>query len=96
MYFLDSAFFFSNLNITFLSRQAYLQFATEDEAKAMARFYNSNVTASVCGRSVRVSHSMTYPTIQVSRASALPPAPQLTPHELTSSLETFQIPLKLS
>ncbi|XP_029917119.1 matrin 3-like 1.2 [Myripristis murdjan] len=47
-----------------LRPEAYLQFATEDEAKAMARFYNSNVTASVCGRSVRVSHSMTYPTIQ--------------------------------
>lgn len=32
----------------------------------MAKFYNSNVTASVCGRPVRVSHSMSYPTIQVS------------------------------
>lgn len=31
----------------------------------MAKFYNSNVTASVCGRPVRVYHSMTYPTIQV-------------------------------
>uniref|UniRef100_A0A4W6C3G9 Matrin 3-like 1.1 n=1 Tax=Lates calcarifer TaxID=8187 RepID=A0A4W6C3G9_LATCA len=39
-------------------------FATEDEARAMAKFYNSNVTASVCGRPVRVSHSMSYPTIQ--------------------------------
>lgn len=47
------------------SDQAYLQFATEDEARAMAKFYNSNVTASVCGRPVRVSHSMSYPTIQV-------------------------------
>uniref|UniRef100_UPI003AAC8A43 matrin 3-like 1.2 n=1 Tax=Centroberyx gerrardi TaxID=166262 RepID=UPI003AAC8A43 len=47
-----------------LRPEAYLQFATEDEAKAMAKFYNSNVTASVCGRSVRISHSMTYPTIQ--------------------------------
>lgn len=48
-----------------LPDQAYLQFATEEEARAMAKFYNSNVTASVCGRPVRVSHSMTYPTIQV-------------------------------
>ncbi|KAM3866932.1 matrin 3-like 1.2 [Diretmus argenteus] len=47
-----------------LRPEAYLQFATEDEAKAMATFYNSNVTASVCGRSVRISHSLTYPTIQ--------------------------------
>ncbi|XP_029020205.1 matrin 3-like 1.2 [Betta splendens] len=47
-----------------LRPEAYLQFATEEEAQAMAKFYNSNVTASVCGRPVRVSHSMTYPTIQ--------------------------------
>ncbi|KAF7654393.1 hypothetical protein LDENG_00070710 [Lucifuga dentata] len=47
-----------------LRSEAYLQFATEDEARAMAKFYNSNVTASVCGRPVRVSHSMSYPTIQ--------------------------------
>uniref|UniRef100_A0A3B4URT1 Uncharacterized LOC111233519 n=1 Tax=Seriola dumerili TaxID=41447 RepID=A0A3B4URT1_SERDU len=47
-----------------LRPEAYLQFATEEEARAMAKFYNSNVTASVCGRPVRVSHSMTYPTIQ--------------------------------
>uniref|UniRef100_A0A665U1A2 Matrin 3-like 1.1 n=1 Tax=Echeneis naucrates TaxID=173247 RepID=A0A665U1A2_ECHNA len=47
-----------------LRPEAYLQFYTEEEARAMAKFYNSNVTASVCGRPVRVSHSMTYPTIQ--------------------------------
>ncbi|KAG7219137.1 hypothetical protein INR49_019299 [Caranx melampygus] len=47
-----------------LRPEAYLQFTTEEEARAMAKFYNSNVTASVCGRPVRVSHSMTYPTIQ--------------------------------
>ncbi|XP_026198381.1 matrin 3-like 1.2 [Anabas testudineus] len=47
-----------------LRPEAYLQFATEEEARAMAKFYNSNVTASVCGRPVRVSHSMSYPTIQ--------------------------------
>lgn len=34
----------------------------------MARFYNTNVTASVCGRPVRISHSTSYPTIQVSSA----------------------------
>lgn len=32
----------------------------------MANFYNGNITASVCGRPVRISHSMSYPTIQVS------------------------------
>uniref|UniRef100_A0A673B133 Matrin 3-like 1.1 n=1 Tax=Sphaeramia orbicularis TaxID=375764 RepID=A0A673B133_9TELE len=32
----------------------------------MAKFYSGNVLPSVCGRAVRVSHSMTYPTIQVS------------------------------
>ncbi|XP_056151171.1 matrin 3-like 1.2 [Lampris incognitus] len=47
-----------------LRPEAYLQFATEDEAKAMAKFYNSNVTASVCGKPVRICHSQTYPTIQ--------------------------------
>ncbi|KAK2904576.1 matrin 3-like 1.2 isoform X1 [Channa argus] len=47
-----------------LRPEAYLQFATEEEARAMAKFYNSNVMASVCGRPVRVSHSMSYPTIQ--------------------------------
>uniref|UniRef100_A0A3Q0SYX8 Matrin 3-like 1.1 n=1 Tax=Amphilophus citrinellus TaxID=61819 RepID=A0A3Q0SYX8_AMPCI len=41
-------------------------FATEEEARAMATFYNSNITASVCGRPVRISHSLSYPTIQVS------------------------------
>ncbi|XP_040903929.1 matrin 3-like 1.2 [Toxotes jaculatrix] len=47
-----------------LRPEAYLQFATEEEARAMAKFYNGNVSASVCGRPVRVTHSMTYPTIQ--------------------------------
>lgn len=45
--------------------QAYLQFETEEEAQAMAKFYSNNITASVCGRPVRISHSMSYPTIQV-------------------------------
>ncbi|KAM6952748.1 matrin 3-like 1.2 isoform 2-T2 [Lycodopsis pacificus] len=47
-----------------LRPEAYLQFSTEEEARAMASFYNSNITASVCGRPVRVSHSLSYPTIQ--------------------------------
>lgn len=50
--------------------QAYLQFQTEEEAHAMAHFYSSNVTASVCGRPVRISHSSTYPTIQVTPSSS--------------------------
>ncbi|XP_019713781.1 matrin 3-like 1.2 [Hippocampus comes] len=44
--------------------EAFLQFATEEEARAMVKFYNGNVTPSVCGRPVRVNHSLTYPTIQ--------------------------------
>ncbi|XP_054648063.1 matrin 3-like 1.2 isoform X2 [Dunckerocampus dactyliophorus] len=44
--------------------EAFLQFAKEDEARAMVKFYNRNVSASVCGRPVRVNLSMTYPTIQ--------------------------------
>uniref|UniRef100_A0A3P8Q1Z9 Matrin 3-like 1.1 n=1 Tax=Astatotilapia calliptera TaxID=8154 RepID=A0A3P8Q1Z9_ASTCA len=47
-----------------LRPEAFLQFATEEEARAMANFYNGNITASVCGRPVRISHSMSYPTIQ--------------------------------
>ncbi|RVE67602.1 hypothetical protein OJAV_G00104560 [Oryzias javanicus] len=48
-----------------LRPEAYIQFQTEDEARAMAKFYgNGNVTVSVCGRPVRVSHSLSYPTIQ--------------------------------
>ncbi|KAM9376610.1 uncharacterized protein KZ484_009155 isoform 2-T3 [Pholidichthys leucotaenia] len=47
-----------------LRPEAFLQFTTEEEARAMAKFYNSNVTAMVCGRPVRVSHSMNYPTIK--------------------------------
>ncbi|XP_068180960.1 matrin 3-like 1.2 [Antennarius striatus] len=47
-----------------LRPEAYLQFETESEARAMAKFYNSNVTASVCGRPVRISHSVSYPTIR--------------------------------
>lgn len=50
--------------------QAYLQFQTEEEAHSMAHFYSSNVTASVCGRPVRISHSSTYPTIQVTHSSS--------------------------
>ncbi|XP_037318258.2 matrin 3-like 1.2 [Pungitius pungitius] len=47
-----------------LRPEAYLQFATEEEARAMASFYNGNIKATVCGRPVRVSHSLSYPTIQ--------------------------------
>uniref|UniRef100_A0A3B5M4X5 Matrin 3-like 1.1 n=1 Tax=Xiphophorus couchianus TaxID=32473 RepID=A0A3B5M4X5_9TELE len=38
---------------------------TEAEAVNMAKFYNGNVTATVCGRPVRITHSLSYPTIQV-------------------------------
>jgi hypothetical protein len=60
--------------IVFNIQQAYLQFASEEEAKAMARFYNANVMATVCGKPVRISHSQTYPTIQVSPATVASPS----------------------
>ncbi|KAM6923509.1 matrin 3-like 1.2 [Xenentodon cancila] len=47
-----------------LRPEAYIQFETEEEARSMSRFYNSNVSATVCGRPVRVCHSLSYPTIQ--------------------------------
>ncbi|XP_043982575.1 matrin 3-like 1.2 isoform X2 [Gambusia affinis] len=47
-----------------LRPEAYIQFETEAEAVNMAKFYNGNVTATVCGRPVRITHSLSYPTIQ--------------------------------
>ncbi|KAM6953201.1 matrin 3-like 1.2 [Aplochiton taeniatus] len=47
-----------------LRPEAFLQLATEEQAKAMARFYHGNVTPMVCGRAVRINHSQTYPTIK--------------------------------
>ncbi|XP_021168385.2 matrin 3-like 1.2 [Fundulus heteroclitus] len=47
-----------------LRPEAYIQFEKEAEAVAMAKFYNANVTALVCGRPVRITHSLSYPTIQ--------------------------------
>ncbi|KAM4733054.1 matrin 3-like 1.2 isoform 2-T3 [Anableps anableps] len=47
-----------------LRPEAYIQFETEAEAINMAKFYNGNVTATVCGRPVRITHSLSYPTIQ--------------------------------
>lgn len=59
------------LNMFMSPHQAYLQFETEEEARAMAKFYSSNITASVCGRPVRISHSTSYPTIQVNSVPKL-------------------------
>ncbi|XP_015807889.3 matrin 3-like 1.2 isoform X1 [Nothobranchius furzeri] len=47
-----------------LRPEAYIQFEKEEDAIAMAKFYNSNVTASVCGRPVRITHYRSHPTIQ--------------------------------
>ncbi|MED6281252.1 hypothetical protein CHARACLAT_019324 [Characodon lateralis] len=47
-----------------LRPEAYIQFEEEADAIAMAKFYNANVTATVCGRPVRITHSLSYPTIQ--------------------------------
>ncbi|KAM9376613.1 uncharacterized protein KZ484_009156 isoform 2-T3 [Pholidichthys leucotaenia] len=44
--------------------EAFLQFTTEEEARSMVKFYNSNVMAMVCGQPVRVNLSMNYPTIK--------------------------------
>ncbi|TSK28132.1 Matrin-3 [Bagarius yarrelli] len=52
-------------NLVLHSRpEAFLEFNSEQEAKAMVRFYNGNVMPSVCGKSVKIYHSMTYATIQ--------------------------------
>ncbi|XP_060784014.1 matrin-3-like [Neoarius graeffei] len=44
--------------------EAFLEFSSEQEAKSMVRFYNGNVIPSVCGKSVKIYHSLTYATIQ--------------------------------
>ncbi|XP_017329522.1 matrin 3-like 1.2 [Ictalurus punctatus] len=44
--------------------EAFLEFSTEQEARSMVRFYNGNVIPSVCGKTVKIYHSMTYATIQ--------------------------------
>ncbi|KAK2891297.1 hypothetical protein QQF64_007768 [Cirrhinus molitorella] len=47
--------------------EAFLELSNEQEARAMASFYSGNVMPSVCGKSVKVYHSQTYPTIQSGR-----------------------------
>lgn len=47
--------------------KAFLEFSSEQEARSMVRFYNGNVIPSVCGKTVKIYHSMTYATIQVSK-----------------------------
>ncbi|XP_055016086.1 matrin 3-like 1.2 isoform X2 [Boleophthalmus pectinirostris] len=47
-----------------MQHKAYLQFSTEEEAVAMAKFYNGNVQATVCGRPVKIWHYTAQPTIQ--------------------------------
>ncbi|KAK3565100.1 hypothetical protein QTP86_033156, partial [Hemibagrus guttatus] len=44
--------------------EAFLEFSSEQEARSMVRFYNGNVIPSVCGKTVKIYHSMTYATIQ--------------------------------
>nr|XP_015205383.1 PREDICTED: matrin-3-like [Lepisosteus oculatus]XP_015205384.1 PREDICTED: matrin-3-like [Lepisosteus oculatus]XP_015205385.1 PREDICTED: matrin-3-like [Lepisosteus oculatus] len=44
--------------------EAFLEMATPEEAKAMVEFYNTNVTAMVCGKPVNIHLSHTYKTIQ--------------------------------
>uniref|UniRef100_A0AAR2KR85 Matrin 3-like 1.1 n=1 Tax=Pygocentrus nattereri TaxID=42514 RepID=A0AAR2KR85_PYGNA len=45
--------------------EAFLELSSEQEARAMVRFYNGNVMPSVCGKAVKIYHSQIYPTIQV-------------------------------
>ncbi|XP_035388114.1 matrin-3-like [Electrophorus electricus] len=47
--------------------EAFLELSSEQEAKAMVRFYSGNVIPSVCGKTVKIYHSQTYPTIQSGR-----------------------------
>ncbi|XP_036424400.1 matrin 3-like 1.2 isoform X2 [Colossoma macropomum] len=44
--------------------EAFLELSSEQEARAMVRFYNGNVMPSVCGKAVKIYHSQIYPTIQ--------------------------------
>ncbi|KAM9470731.1 matrin 3-like 1.2 isoform 2-T2 [Clarias gariepinus] len=44
--------------------EAFLEFSSEQEARSMVHFYNGNVIPSVCGKTVKIYHSMTYATIQ--------------------------------
>lgn len=79
--------------VTYCLRQAYLQFESEEQAKTMARFYSTNVTASVCGRPVRISHSTSYPTIQVSSSAPRWCMPPL--HPESSSPAACPVPVWL-
>lgn len=79
--------------VTCCFRQAYLQFESEEQAKTMARFYSTNVTASVCGRPVRISHSTSYPTIQVSSSTPCWCTPPL--HSESSSPAACPVPVWL-
>lgn len=47
--------------------EAFLELSNEQEARAMASFYSGNVMPSVCGKTVKVYHSQSYPTIQSGR-----------------------------
>ncbi|KAJ8015074.1 hypothetical protein DPEC_G00022350 [Dallia pectoralis] len=47
-----------------LRPEAFLQLSSEEEAKAMVKFYNGNVTPTVCGKPVKIYHSQRYTTIQ--------------------------------
>ncbi|KAJ8254955.1 hypothetical protein GJAV_G00199280 [Gymnothorax javanicus] len=47
--------------------EAFLELSSEEEAKAMVAYYSSNVTATVCGRSVKVYLSRTHPTVYIGR-----------------------------
>uniref|UniRef100_A0A8C9R1T9 Matrin 3-like 1.1 n=1 Tax=Scleropages formosus TaxID=113540 RepID=A0A8C9R1T9_SCLFO len=46
--------------------EAFLELSSEEEARAMVDFYSANVTPMVCGKAVKIYHSQTYATIQVS------------------------------
>ncbi|XP_026859383.2 matrin-3-like [Electrophorus electricus] len=47
--------------------EAFLEFSSEQEAKTMVQFYSGNVIPSVCGETVKIYHSRTYPAIQSGR-----------------------------
>ncbi|XP_022539777.2 matrin 3-like 1.2 [Astyanax mexicanus] len=56
--------------------EAFVELASEEEARAMVRFYNGNVTPTVCGKEVKIFHSHVYATIQYGRVvyiGRLPP-----------------------
>ncbi|KAG9346311.1 hypothetical protein JZ751_006622 [Albula glossodonta] len=56
--------------------EAFLELASEEEARSMVAFYSANITPVVCGKAVKIHHSQAYATIrsgQVLYIGQIPP-----------------------